>query len=237
MVKRQQAEILDKARPTLERGRELMKRKRKKRRKKKLPKVSSFRAVRPWKSGHSFIRALRLWQSCSVGVASTATVNSNSGGGSTERTAHSTKQEFSEIPSCPAFARHLLCFLFVLVHSMSWNASASSTDQQWTQVREKRQHRRAKQGGVDLQEVRSGLLLELTRAAPRETAQRRSRRDETKRHGMDNRRQQQVREQKRLDRKHTSQRNRHNRNKRAKRCNRRETVGCRRPSCPVWRRE
>ena len=32
MVKRQQAEILDKARPTLERGRELMKRKRKKRR-------------------------------------------------------------------------------------------------------------------------------------------------------------------------------------------------------------
>ena len=51
----QQAEILDEARLTLERGRNFMKRKRKNRRRKKLPMVSSSRAVRPWKSGHCFI--------------------------------------------------------------------------------------------------------------------------------------------------------------------------------------
>ena len=47
------------------------KRKRNERRKKKLPKASSSRssstfAARPWKPGHYFLRALCLWQSCSV---------------------------------------------------------------------------------------------------------------------------------------------------------------------------
>ena len=71
----------------------------------------------------------------------------------TQNTQH-TQQEFS---------------LFVHVRSMSWNVSATSRDQQWTQVRERRHHLRSKQTSVRgnsewiCKKLRSGSLLDLPR--------------------------------------------------------------------------